>query len=91
MIIFSEFVVKLINSKMRQNIFEKLLQCYPRRMPRTPPPKTAKRMPQENIMGPHGSPPKGSNQSMASGLNRFEEEKDKKLGREISQTSQVSK
>jgi hypothetical protein len=45
---------------------------------------------QENVMGPHSAAPKGSNQSMASGLNRFEEEKDKKLGREISQTSHVS-
>jgi hypothetical protein len=60
-------------------------------MARTLPiPKTAKRRLQENIMGPHGAAPKGSNQSMASGLNIFEEEKDKKLGREISKTSLVS-
>ena len=51
---------------------------------------TARRILQENMMGPHGAAPQGSNQSMASGLNRFEEEKDEKLGREISRTSQVS-
>jgi hypothetical protein len=52
--------------------------------------KTSSRDLQENMMGPHGAAPQGSNQSMASGLNRFEEEKVMKLDRQVSQTSQVS-